>query len=126
MKKWLRNIAAKVVKAVLETYQPKVNEIENDKLKLALNFVLHYAINCLEVLCDANPADREQLEIVGREVIRRSPIQALEIAQLIIEDVVKDAQLEAIALAALEAVKDEIESLQHENATKRTINFVKP
>jgi len=108
MKGLIKRIGGKVFEFLIEKYEPKIQELDKPGLKKVLTFGLNWAKNIVEVLTDADPDDKKQLETVANELVTQAPEQFLEWAKVGLAQKQMDEEKKAFILDTLEIVIDEL------------------
>lgn len=108
MKKWLKKIAGRVMRSVIDHFEPKIEDIENPISKKVLKFILSWVDQIIDVLTDTDPNDKEQLEQLADKLIDVAPEESLEIAKLIIERHVKDEEAKLLIVGIVDDVIEEV------------------
>jgi len=108
MKKWLKRISARIAQTVIEHFEPKIDAMDNEQLKLVLKYSLKWVHKVLHVLTDADPNDQQQLEAVAKELIENGPAEGLQVAKVILLSSIRDEEAKKLVVGILDDLLDEI------------------
>jgi len=108
MKKWLKRVSARIAQTVIEHFEPKIDEMTNEQLKLVLKFSLKWVHKVLNVLTDADPNDQAQLEAVAKELINNAPAEGLQVAKVILLSSVRDEEAKKLVVGIIDDLLDEV------------------
>lgn len=107
MKKWLKRISARIAQTVIEHFEPKIEQMDNENLKLVLKFSLKWVHKVLEVLTDKDPNDQAQLEAVAKELVEYGPLEGLQVARIILLSSIRDDEARKLVVGIIDDVIEE-------------------
>ena len=107
MKKWLKRISARIAKTVIEHFEPKIDQMDNENLKMVLKFSLKWVHKVLDVLTDADPDDQQQLEQVARELVEYAPTEGMQVAKIILMSSIRDEEAKKLIVGILDDLIEE-------------------
>ena len=108
MKKWLKRISARIAQTVIAHFEPKIDEMDNEQLKMVLKFSLKWVHKVLQVLTDADPNDQQQLEAVARELIENGPTEGLQVARVILLASIRNEEAKKLVVGILDDLLEEV------------------